>query len=262
MSNLKERLKTGETLHGCWLNTGSAISAEIVGSSGFDWVLIDLEHGAGRETAFLPQIQALGNTVAEPLVRVESYDRARVKWVLDMGVKGIMFPQIQNPGEARTAIANMYYPPKGNRGMAKMVRATKYGTDFDNYFEFTKSGLLGIIQIETKESLNHLDEIASIEGVDVLFLGPTDLSLALDISGQWDHPVYKEAVAAIGEAAKKAGKAAGVLFFDLNQYSFYYKHGFRFIASGSDMIFLSKEATASVHRLAEQREKCQREKLK
>jgi 4-hydroxy-2-oxoheptanedioate aldolase len=257
MSNLKERLKTGDAVHGCWLNMGSAIASEIVGSAGFDWILFDLEHGAGAESTLLPQLQPLGNSDTVPLVRVESYEPARVKRVLDAGIKGIMFPQIQNADEAREAIANMYYPPIGRRGMAKMVRAAQYGMDFENYKEFATKGLLGIIQIETIESLNHLDEIAAIEGVDVLFLGPADLSLALGIFGQWDHPDFVKAVKAIGDAARNAGKAAGTIFFDLDQYDYFYQSGFRFLASGSDMTFLSKGAYAMVKDLNNQREKYQ-----
>ena len=241
MSDLKKRLKEGEAVHGCWLNMGSPIAAEIVGAAGFDWILFDLEHGIGTESQLLPQLQALGNA-AVPLVRAESFETARVKRVLDAGVKGIMFPQIQNPVEARSAIANMYYPPQGKRGLAKMIRATQFGKDFESYYEFAKKDLLGIIQIETRESLNHLDEIASIDGVDILFLGPSDLSLAMGVFGQWDHPTFVKAVKAVGEAARKADKSAGILFFDLDQYDFYYQNGFRFIASGSDMTFLSSGA--------------------
>jgi 4-hydroxy-2-oxoheptanedioate aldolase len=257
MSNIKERLKNGEAVHGCWLNMGSTVSAEIVGSVGFDWVLFDLEHGIGTDTYLVPQLQALGNDSAVPIVRVESFETARVKRVLDAGVEGVMFPQIQNAAEAKKAIENMYYPPVGKRGFAKMVRATQFGKNFENYYEFAKSNLLGIIQIETIESLNHLDEIANLEGVDVLFLGPADLSLALGVFGQWDHPLFVDAVQKIGVAAAKAGKAAGILFFDLDQYDFYFKHGFRFMASGSDMTFLSKGAADMAIALNEKRTKHQ-----
>lgn len=255
MNNLKEQLQKGSTVHGCWLNMGSNVSAEIVSNSGFDWVLVDLEHGIGTETHVFSQLQAIGDEGAVPLVRVESFDVARVKRVLDVGFRGIMFPQIQNADEARTAIANMYYPPVGRRGFAKMTRATRFGKDFDAYYEFAKSGLLGIIQIETLESLNHLDEIAAIDGVDVLFLGPADMSLALGVFGQWDHPLFVNAVKAIGNAANKAGKAAGALFFDLKEYEFYYENGFKFLASGSDMTFLRNGATKVAHDLNEIRKK-------
>lgn len=255
MTNLKERLKGGETVHGCWLNMGSTVSAEIVGSVGFDWVLIDLEHGIGTEASLVPLLQAIGKDAAFPIVRLESTEPSRVKRALDFGFKGIMFPQIQNAEEAKNAIANMYYPPVGRRGFAKMVRATEFGKDFENYYEFAKKNLLGIIQIETTESLKHLDEIAALDGVDVLFIGPADLSLALGIFGQWEHPLFVKAVKDIGEAARKAGKSAGTLFFDLGQYEFYHQHGYRFIASGSDMTFLSSGATNMANNLNELRTK-------
>ena len=255
MNNVKKKLQDGEVVHGCWLNMGSNVSAEIVSKTGFDWVLIDLEHGIGTEANIYSQLQGIGDDGAMPLVRVESNEAARVKRVLDVGFKGIMFPQIQNADEAQKAITNMYYPPVGRRGFAKMTRATQFGKGFDAYYEFAKSGLLGIIQIETLESLNHLDEIAAIDGVDVLFIGPADMSLALGVFGQWDHPLFVNAVKAIGRAAQKAGKAAGVLFFDLNEYQFYYDNGYRFLASGSDMTFLRNGATQIAHDLDELRKK-------
>jgi 4-hydroxy-2-oxoheptanedioate aldolase len=256
-TTIKERLKNNEAVHGCWINMGSPVSSEIVGSAGFDWVLIDLEHGVGSEPSLINQLQALEGTGTTPIIRAESMEIARVKRVLDMGASGIMFPQIQNAEEAALTISNMYYPPKGRRGLAKMIRATKYGTDFENYFDNAEINLLGVIQIETLESLNHLDEIAAIDGVDVLFLGPSDLSLALGILGRWDHPDFIQAVEAIGRAARKAGKAAGVLFFDVNQYEFYYQQGFRFLASGSDMIFVSEGAIKLAKELEAQRNKYQ-----
>jgi 2-keto-3-deoxy-L-rhamnonate aldolase RhmA len=256
-NSIKNQLKNNEAVHGCWLNMGSPISSEIISSAGFDWVLIDLEHGVGSEPSLIYQLQALEGSGTTPFVRTESLEIARVKRLLDMGAIGIMFPQIQNAEEAAIAISNMYYPPKGRRGLAKMIRANQYGKDFENYVEKVNNNLLGIIQIETLQSLKHLDEIAAIDGVDVLFLGPSDLSLALGILGQWDHPDFIQAVEAIGKAARKAGKAAGVLFFDINQYEFYYQKGFRFLASGSDMVFVSQGANKLAKELDSQRKKYQ-----
>lgn len=257
MSTLKEKLKAGKTVHGCWLNLGSALSAEIVSQAGFDWVLVDLEHGAGPETTLIPQLQALKGSSVVPLIRVESNEQARVQRALDSGVQGVMFPRIRSAKEAREAIANMYYPPLGRRGLAPMTRATQYGENFPDYFASAQKDLLGIIQIETKESLAELDEIAAIDGVDVLFVGPADLSLALGVLQEWDHPRFIEAVRATGAAAQKAGKAAGVLFPSPAQYDFYYEAGFRFIACGSDTTFLKGGAFGMAQRLAEYRHKNQ-----
>ena len=116
MKKIKRRIKAGETLAGCWLNLGSSVTAEIVGLSGYDWVLIDLEHGAGEQTDLLHQLQALEHTPAAALVRVESYQKERIHRVLDLGANGVMVPRIKSATEAKAAIAGIHYPPAGVRG--------------------------------------------------------------------------------------------------------------------------------------------------
>jgi 4-hydroxy-2-oxoheptanedioate aldolase len=250
MKNLKKRLKNGETLHGCWLNLGSALTAEIVGLSGFDWVLIDLEHGAGTEKEALGQIQALQHTPAGILVRVESAEPQRIHRILDMGAEGVMCPKINNLSEAKKVVNGLHYPPMGQRGVAKMVRATQFAQNFQSYYETSQENILGIVQIETKEALSHLDEIAHLDGVDVLFIGPADLTMELGIFGQFDHPMYLEAVENTIAAATKAGKATGILFFNPEEYTKYHQMGIRFIACGADATFVADGAKAMVKKLA------------
>ncbi|WP_138476519.1 HpcH/HpaI aldolase family protein [Dyadobacter bucti] len=242
MKNLKKRLKQGETLHGCWLNTGSSLTAEIVGLSGFDWVLIDLEHGAGSEKDVLYQLQALEHTPTAAIVRVESSESQRIHRVLDMGAEGIMCPKIANPAGALKVVQGLHYPPDGGRGVAKMVRATGFGQNFAQYYQDAKDNVLGVAQIETVEVLNHLDEVAAIEGIDVLFIGPADLSMELGIFGQFDHPRFKEALKETVNAARKAGKATGILFFNTDDYQTYHDLGIRMIACGSDATFVAEGA--------------------
>ena len=153
MKNIKQRLKQGETIHGCWINLGTAITAEIVGLAGFDWVLIDLEHGAGAEKDVLAQLQALEHTPAAPIIRVEGSQRQRINRVLDMGAEGIMCPRINNAAEAREVANALHYPPQGKRGVAKMVRATGFGQNFSDYYASAKDNILGIVQIETAGSV-------------------------------------------------------------------------------------------------------------
>jgi 2-keto-3-deoxy-L-rhamnonate aldolase RhmA len=249
MKNLKKRLKQGETLHGCWLNTGNSLTAEIVGLAGFDWVLIDLEHGAGSEKDVLHQLQALEHTPTAAIVRVESSESQRIHRVLDMGAEGIMCPKIANAAGAMKLVTGLHYPPHGARGVAKMVRATGFGQHFTQYYEESRDNILGIAQIETVEVLNHLDEVAAIDGVDVLFVGPADLSMELGIFGQFDHPRFKEAVAKTVAAAEKAGKAAGILFFNPAEYTHYHNPGIRFIACGSDATFVAEGARTLAQKL-------------
>src|ERR1700712_3014189 len=121
MKNIKKRLQQGETLNGCWLNLGSTITAEIVGLSGYDWVLLDLEHGAGSEKDIYQQLQALEHTPAAAIIRIEGSQRQRMHRVLDMGAEGIMCPHVDSPEEARAVARGLHYPPFGERGVAMKV---------------------------------------------------------------------------------------------------------------------------------------------
>jgi len=256
MKNLKTRIYNGETLIGCWSNLGSALTAEIIGMSGFDWVLIDIEHGSGSERDVLQQLQALEHTPAASIVRVESYQRQRFHRILDLGAEGIMCPRIYTPAEAQQAAKAIRYPPEGSRGVAKMVRATYFGSDFDEYYANHKKNLVCIVQIETEEILNSLDSVAAIDGIDVLFVGPTDLSIALDVYGQPEHPRFIDAVRATADAARKEGKAAGVLLQKPEEFERYYEFGFRFIACGSDAGFVQGGACNMSKRLNELKNSC------
>ena len=254
MKNLKQRLQQGETLLGCWLNLGTSITAEIVGLAGFDWVLIDLEHGAGSEKDVLQQLQALQHTPAGAVIRVEGSQRQRINRVLDMGAEGIMCPRISNAEEAEEVAASLHYPPHGKRGVAKMVRATGFGKSFNEYYNDSTKNILGILQIETAEVLSQLDQVAAIEGVDVLFIGPSDLTMALGIFGQFDHPLFLNALKATVNAAEKAGKATGILLFNPDDYKTYRSLGIRFIACGSDATFVAEGARTMAGRLKSARE--------
>lgn len=249
MKNLKARLKRGEALAGCWLNLGSSVTAEIVGLSGFDWVLIDLEHGAGESSDLRFQLQALTHTSAAAIVRVESFERQRLHRVLDLGAEGIMCPRVNNVEEARAVAEGLFYPPIGTRGVAKMVRATNFGAQFSEYRENAKDNLLSVVQIETTGALDCLEGIAALDGVDVLFIGPADLSMALGIFGQFDHPLFKDAIRATVNAAKKAGKATGILLFNPDDFPTYHEMGIQLIACGSDATFVADGARRTAERL-------------
>lgn len=249
MKNLKKRIQKGEAVNGCWLNLGSSVTAEIVGSAGFDWVLIDLEHGAGNEKDILTQLQALEYTNTAAIVRVESSEKQRIHRVLDVGAEGVMCPHINNADEARMVVDGLRYPPGGSRGVAKMVRASGFGKNFDAYYSTANENLLGVVQIETPEALNYLDEIAGTDGVDVLFIGPADLTMSMGIFGQFDHPAFLDAVKATVNAAQKAGKATGILFFNPDDYIKYHEMGIRMIACGADATFVADGARNMVSKL-------------
>jgi 4-hydroxy-2-oxoheptanedioate aldolase len=242
MKNLRERVLRGEGTVGCFLNLGSSLTAEIVGRSGFDWVVIDLEHGAGSEGDVLHQLQALEHTDAAAIVRVESHERQRFHRVLDVGAHGIMVPRVNNAEDARRAVAAMRYQPGGERGVARMNRACGFGTAFDSYFAAADSSLLTVLQIETKLSLDNIDSIAAIDGVDVLFIGPVDLSRDLGIFGQFDHSLFLDAVRTTAQAAQRADKQAGIIIDGPANLSQYWDLGYRFVACSSDGSLLNSAA--------------------
>ena len=253
MKNIKQRIYAGETVHGCWVNLGSPVSAEIMGYAGFDWLLIDLEHGAADFAVMYQQLQILENSEATIFVRTDDPSRSKIQKILDAGAGGIMFPQFRNPQEAEQAVHAMYYPPRGGRGMAKMVRAMRFGLHADDYIGNLEKNLVSVIQIETLDAMKNIDAIASTHGVDVLFVGPNDLSLALGIFGQLQHKLYQDAIRAVADAARKHGKVAGVLLQDVQEYDMYAQLGYRFLACGADATFVNKGAKDMVNQLNQKR---------
>lgn len=225
------------------------MAAEILGLAGFDYVIFDLEHGAGNESNLLAHLHALSGTTAASIVRVESQQRSRLTRVLDLGVDGIMVPQIFTSEEAGEVAQALEYAPTGRRGVSRAVRATQYGTTFEDYKTNYRDSLLGIIQIETVEALESIEAIAALDGVDVLFIGPVDLSTALGIYGQLDHPTFQEAAKKVADTARKAGKIAGILLLNPEDFSFYQSLGYQLISCGADAGFVRAGAEAMLKRL-------------
>jgi 4-hydroxy-2-oxoheptanedioate aldolase len=256
MKNLKRRLDDGETLVGCFLNLGSPLTAEIMGRAGFDFAVIDLEHGSGTEADVLSQLQALEATDAGVIVRAESHERQRAHRVLDLGAEGIMFPRVDSAPEAEKAVAGLRYPPHGVRGVASSNRACSFGTSFREYMDASASTLLGVVQIESESALTAADAIAAVDGVDVLFVGPLDLTQSLGILAQFDHPRYAEALETVSAAARKNGKSLGVLMARPEDFDRYHGLGFRLIGCGSDGMLLNAGARRHMELLAAARSRC------
>jgi 2-keto-3-deoxy-L-rhamnonate aldolase RhmA len=239
MKSIRERVLSGELMGVTFLNLGSSLTAEMAGQAGFDWLLIDIEHGAGDRHELLLQLQAIESTPAAPVVRIAWNDPVLFKRVLDLGPSGIMVPYIQSADEARRAVAAMRYPPAGVRGVASMNRACGFGMGFDEYFKTANSRLLTVVQIETPAAIDNAEEIAAVDGVDVLFVGPMDLSVNMGIAFQWNHPSIRAALAKVVGACRKAGKVAGILLLNEN-IERAAADGFSFLALGSDGALAAK----------------------
>ncbi|MFN0105176.1 MAG: HpcH/HpaI aldolase family protein [Bryobacteraceae bacterium] len=243
MKNRWSQLAQGETLMGSFLSTGYPVNTELMGNAGFDFLIIDLEHGMGSESDILSQLHALQGTPAIPVVRVESHEKQRVHRLLDLGVQGIMFPRVDNAGQARACVAAMRYPPDGARGVATIVRAANYGTNYNEYRADSAANLLPIIQIESAEAVKNVEEIAAVDGVGVLFIGPMDLSTSLGIFRQYDHPLFIAALTDTLGAARRHNRAAGILLPSVETTRHYLNMGFRFITAGTDILLLKTAAT-------------------
>lgn len=230
----RARVLAREFLAGFWLNLGSSVTAEMAGLAGFDWVLLDHEHGPGSDSTILHQLQAVSATPASCLVRVAANEPPRFKRVLDAGAHGVMVPYVSTADEARAAVRALRYPPHGMRGVAKLTRASSFGARFDDYFAHAHEWLVTLTQIETTDALDNAAEIAAVDGVDVLFVGPMDLTTSMGISGQYDDARFHDALGEVADAAREHGKAAGILLLDPANLPLCRELGYTVVALGSD----------------------------
>ena len=194
---------------GTFLSLGSSTVAEVCGKYPFDWIMIDGEHGAGAsEDGIFRTLQAIGTTHAKKIVRLGEPDHAQIQHVLDWGADGLMIPHVDSPDIAAKALDSMLYPPKGHRGYSRSVRTFGYGTDIPE----TPPKPLFFAQIETFEAVERIGDIASVDGVDVLFVGPADLGF--DLKARGSSKTVADLLPLIAEAVKPTGKALGILTRD------------------------------------------------
>jgi len=244
--SIRAKVRNRDPLVGTFLNLGSALAAEACALAGFDWLLVDLEHGGRGEDGLLGQLLAGAAHDVPVLVRVESDSRIRAGRVLDAGASGVMFPRLETVEEVKTAVRHLHYPPEGDRGVATYNRSCGFGLA-PEILEHSGSLIVVAIQIETLPALASVEEIARVPGVDVVFVGPRDLGHALGIPGQMDHPTFREALGRVSRAAAAAGVAAGILAGSAEAAAQYADEGFTFVAVGSDSTTLVMAASATVH---------------
>ena len=232
---------------GTFLGMGSPMAAEIAAVAGADWVLLDLEHGGSGEDLIGPTVVA-GMAYSIPtLVRVESSERIRIGRALDAGAAGVMIPRIETIEQVTEVVKHMSYPPFGDRGVATYNRSAKWGRDLTGLTEKAKAAC--IIQIETLKALENVEEISKIDGVELLFVGPLDLSFALGVPRDFKNPKFVEAAAKVVAAAKANNKVAGILAADASAAEAFIAQGFKFIAIGSDSTLLANAISNLVTQL-------------
>jgi 4-hydroxy-2-oxoheptanedioate aldolase len=243
---LRARVLAGETLFGLFLDLGSPFSAEICARAGYDWLVVDLEHGAGTEAGLVGLLQSVEVGGSTAVVRPQSGERLRIGRALDLGAAGIVIPRLESAAEAREAVSFLRYPPAGVRGVALRTRGAGLGTVAHGEVHQINERILGIVQIESVGALREADQIAAIDGVDVLFVGPADLTHSLGIPGQFDHETYRTALKTVVDACAAHGKAAGILIYDAAVVPDLLELGFRFVGIGADGALVASGARAAL----------------
>ena len=237
----KQAITKGERQVGLWSGLASPIAAEIIAGAGFDWIVVDGEHGPNDISTLLPQLQAMRGGTAEPVFRVPWNDMVIIKRAMDVGARTLLIPFVQNVEEALRAVAATRYPPLGVRGVSVAPRADDYGRVL-NYHKNAHHDTCVLVQIETRVALREIESIAEVEGVDGIFIGPSDL--AADF-GHLGNPKQDDVQAALKDAASRiraAGKAAGILTGSLDDVESLFAMGYNFVAVGSDVGLLARTA--------------------
>lgn len=245
---LKQRLRAGKRALGCWTTLGSPPVIELLAFCGFDYLLLDQEHGFGEPSALLQSLQAMAATPAcTSIVRVPSNDPNYLKRVLDAGVEGVMVPSINTATDARDVVAACRYPPAGRRGSALgSARASDYGIRAPEYREVAADELLIVCQIESAQAVENIDAIAAVEGVDVLFIGPYDLSGTIGHLGDFKHPDVAALIARAEEGIRRSGKPMGTVPHPGATWRDMFERGYQMINAGSDVARLRDAARADV----------------
>ncbi|MBN0978128.1 hypothetical protein JTY93_22495 [Pseudomonas hygromyciniae] len=252
-NTLKHSLSTTQPSVGCWLTLASPAVTELIAHCGFDWLVIDVEHGPGSIQDIAAQLRAIDAANANgartaAAVRVTANDPSQVKRVMDCGAQTIVFPNIDNATQAQAAVASMRFAhgaTHGVRGIAGMVRAGRYGLD-PSYIQSANSQACAIIQIESAAGVENVDAIAQVEGVDCLFIGTADLSASLGLLGQPEHDLVKAAIDKVLEAGRAHAKVVGIFATSVEQACHYCEQGVTFIALHSDTGWLAKGATSAI----------------
>lgn len=245
MADLKTRIRAGETLIGVFSDLASPLAVELCGQAGFDWVVLDLEHGAATEGDLLGLLYAAATTPMAAVVRAQSAERLRVGRALDLGAEGVMLPQLKSIDEVREAISFLRYPPVGQRGVALRTRGGGMGSlGHSDVARVVNDRIVGIVQIEAAGTVADADAIAALDEVDVLFVGPADLSHSLGMPGRFDEPRFQESLRSVVDASRAHGKAAGILMYEAAGLPPLLEMGFTFIGLGSEGSFVSSGARA------------------
>jgi 4-hydroxy-2-oxoheptanedioate aldolase len=237
VNHFKHAIAAGKTPVGAWLVSAAPSTAEALGCVGFDFLVVDMEHTPIDVPQMADILRTIAGTSAQAIVRPPWNDMVTVKRVLDAGAQTLLFPFVQNAEEAKRAVAYTRYPPAGVRGVAAMHRGSRYGTIHD-YQKRSQDELCVIVQIETVAAFDQLESIASVPGVDSIFIGPADLSASMGLLGDMGNAAVQEKLRAGARACRQLGKPCGIVGANPQIVERFLDYGFSWVAVGSDLSML------------------------
>jgi 4-hydroxy-2-oxoheptanedioate aldolase len=245
-NSIRAALTAGRAVIGSFAWTRSTAAIEIFGHLGFDFVVIDTEHAATAQDDVEHMVRAAEAVGIAPIVRVAELNRAMITRVLDSGAAGVIIPQIHSAADAQYAVQAAKYHPLGRRGMA-LPRASGFGlTGGDTYYEDANRETLLIVQVENRDAVEHLPSILAVPGIDVVLIGPMDLSQSLGYPGQHHLPVVRTVIERIIQQTRDHGLPAGIGVMDVNGARHWRDAGCRFLLVGADVIFLANAARTTL----------------
>lgn len=248
---LVERMQAGETCIGAWLLSGSSDIAEVMAIAGFDFLIVDHEHGQATIADAANQIRAIKQADCQVIFRTSCNSPVEIKRILDLAPDGILVPNIESAEAARQVVHACRYPPEGSRGAFLGMRATSYGLDL-NYYSRSFGRFMVAVQIESPGGIDALPEIGGVEGIDVLFIGPRDLSASLGVLNQFEDCDFRKKLARAESGIPKTGKAMGSILTPNRTVGEMSATGHRLVVVGSDFSLLAGAAQIAVGRGSEQ----------
>ena len=250
-NRLKQTLREGKKTAGAWLQIASPITAEIMSQAGFDWLMIDMEHGPVDILALIAQLQAMKGSGTAALARAPWNDFVTIKRILDTGVDGLLIPYVNTREEAESAVSACRYPPQGIRGVAGSPRAQGYGQNVQAYLQQANNQILLITAVETPTAVANLDGILAVDGVDGIFIGPMDLATNMGHLGDPRHPEVQVAIAEIEGRVVETGKVLATISGSWEQAQQLYEKGYQMVTLMADGVSLAKLAAEKVAQFRE-----------
>ncbi|MBM1689710.1 aldolase/citrate lyase family protein [Sulfitobacter geojensis] len=244
VNTFKKALSEGETVFGCWVGLADTLSTELMGTAGFDWLVIDGEHGPNDLRSILAQLQVLEASDSHPVVRVPVGETYMLKQMLDAGAQTLLVPMVESADQARQLVRDVTYPPHGDRGVGYALSRAARFSQIADYGTTADAQICLLVQVENRKGLAALDDILAVDGIDGVFIGPADLAADMGHMGDSLHPDVQTAIMDALSRIRAAGKAPGILSTHDPMTEAAIAAGAQFVAVGADVLLLSHAAQA------------------